>query len=132
MSIICWTKIKGPIFWGTSITSIVSHFRPSEIAGAQWCKGATPIFNIRETSKILTIPTPGLLIIKILIISIIEAVAWVIKYFSAASDWYLFFFNLIKGININMLISIIIQVVNQDFVETIIKVDNSVITINIK
>lgn len=31
-----------------------------------------------------------------------------------------------------MLISIIIQVVNQDFVETIIKVDNSVITINIK
>lgn len=60
----------------------------------------------------------------------IEAVTWVIKYFKADSAWYLFFFKFIKGINTNILISIINQVINQVFVDIISKVENNIIVKN--
>lgn len=61
----------------------------------------------------------------------IEAVACVIKYFRAHSDWYFLFFIFIKGINTSILTSIITQVINQELVDNISIVDNIIIIKNI-
>ena len=54
----------------------------------------------------------------------IEATAWVIKYFNEASDWYFLFFFNIKGIKTIKLISIKSQHINQEFEEIIKKIEN--------
>lgn len=101
---------------------------PSITLGNQKWKGAEPIFINREELIIIEIK---LFISKFFIkISfnkienkkLIEAIDWVIKYFKEASEVIRLLEFVIRGINLNKLISNPIQHPNQEFEEIEIKV----------
>lgn len=108
---------------------LLIQFKPSITIGNQKWKGAIPIFIIKEDKKIIFIIELNfskdfkfIIVNKIIKKSkILEANAWVKKYFNEASEEYKLFDFIIKGINDNKLISKPIQTLNQEVEEILIK-----------
>lgn len=104
------------------------QFKPSITIGNQKWKGAIPVFNIKAEAKIILI----LAMLKFIFHSIknenkiiennkiLEAKAWVRKYFKEASEENKLFNFIVKGTKDNKLISKPIHTLNQDEEETLI------------
>lgn len=102
---------------------LLIQFRPSITIGNQKWKGAIPVFIIKEEAKMILI-----LELKFVVIfhsikkenkiienkRILEAKAWVRKYFNVASEENRLFNFIVKGIKDNKLISNPIQILNHD------------------
>lgn len=120
ISILYDNKAKGAIFCQVNKMNEFVQFSPLKTSGNQKWKGAAPIFNNRDVlsivdSVISRMSERGFFILKKWIIEnnrIEEAIAWVIKYFNALSEGYLFLWFLISGIIERRLISKPIQAVN--------------------
>lgn len=125
-------KIIGPIFCEVINKSVEFQFKPEIIEGSHWWKGAAANLIIKALIKINELIVEKIFMLNNLIIIITEAIAWIIKYFKAASLWYLLFFFMIKGIKTIRLISKANQVINQEFVDEIITIDKNIIMKNIK
>lgn len=116
------------------------QFRPSITIGNQKWNGAIPIFIINVEESIILIKISNFIITfkvktenKIIKNNkILEAKAWVKKYFNEASDVKILFVFIIKGMKDNKLISKPIQILNQE-VDVILIIDpkNKVIKNNI-
>lgn len=113
-----------------SSKNVAGHLSPWIIDGIHWWNGAAAILIISEIviKKILILWV--ILILNNLIRIKIEAVAWIIKYFSAASLWYLLFFFKIRGINNIKLISRATHVISQELVEIIKRIEDTIIVKN--
>lgn len=102
----------GAIFCHVNIIKQLNHCNPSIISGNQKWNGAAPIFVNKAVSKIILakflIKIISFIINIIVIIAnkkIVEARAWVTKYFIADSFDITFFFEAISGIIDRRLIS---------------------------
>lgn len=99
------------------------QFRPSITIGNQKWKGAIPVFIINDDAKIIlifefkfkkvfhSIKKENKIIENN---KILEAIAWVKKYFNEASEENKLFNFIVKGIKDNKLISNPIQILNQE------------------
>lgn len=113
----------GVIFCQVIKIKLLNQDKPSTILGNQKWKGADPIFiNIEELIKIEIILFISKLL-NIIILKIIqnkklvEAIAWVKKYFNEASEDIILLEEEIKGINLNRFTSKPIQAPNQELAE---------------
>jgi len=113
----------GAIFCHVIKIILLIQFKPSITIGNQKWKGAIPVFIIKEDAKIILIFELKFNIIfhsikkenKIIENNrILDARAWVRKYFSDASEENKLFNFIVKGIKDNKLISKPIQTLNQD------------------
>lgn len=124
--------IIGAIFCQVNITKEFIQDRPSITSGNQKWNGAAPILvNIAESiisDKPILISVFLVIIIMIPIMNAVEARAWVMKYFIAASDSILFFVFLIRGIIDRRLISRPIHIIIQ-FLDEIV-ISEPVIVVN--
>lgn len=116
-------KIIGAIFCHVIKIILLIQLKPSITIGNQKWKGAIPIFIIKEEAKIMLI-----LELKFNNIfhsikkenkiiennKILEAIAWVRKYFNEASEENKLFNFIVKGIKDNKLISKPIHTLNHD------------------
>lgn len=125
-------KIIGPIFCVVINKIVVFHVKPETIEGIHWWKGAAANFTIKALISTKVLKLKKIFMLKRLTIIITEAIAWIKKYFNAASLWYLLFFFIIIGIKTIKLISRANQVINQELVEEIIIIDKVMIKKNIK
>lgn len=113
----------GVIFCQVIKIKLLNQDKPSTTLGNQKWKGADPIFiNIEELIKIeIKLFISKLLNIIILKIiqnkKLMEAIAWVKKYFKAASEAIILLEEVINGINLNKFISNPIQAPNQELAE---------------
>lgn len=108
------SKIIGAIFCQVNKSKQFNHLRPSITSGNQKWNGAAPIFIRRAEFRIIKGKHKDsvLLFILVLVIIIIienkiivEAIAWVTKYFRDASVRYIFLFLENNGIIESKLIS---------------------------
>ena len=113
----------GAIFCHVIKIILLIQLKPSITIGNQKWKGAIPVFIIKEDAKIILIFELKFNIIfhsikkenKIIENNrILDARAWVRKYFSDASEENKLFNFIVKGIKDNKLISKPIQTLNQD------------------
>lgn len=131
--------VIGAIFCHVSIIRELVHESPSIISGNQKWKGAAPIFVSREESIIIDWIVEILLVfiefrsdntVSIEIRRIVDAIAWVMKYFIAASDLCLFFCLLISGMIDSRFISRPIHIPNQLFDVIVNSVPNTIVVMN--
>lgn len=123
-------RIIGAIFCQVNITNLIIQFKPSIISGNQKWNGAAPILVksaefikiIKISLKFWGINSNNKLIIIIENNKIIDAKAWVIKYFNAASEESIFLLLEIRGIIASRFISRPIHILNQLNAEIEIKV----------
>lgn len=125
----------GAIFCQVINIKALIQFNPSITSGNQKWKGAAPIFVNKEELKIsVKISWLYINFIDIIIIEnnkIVDAKAWVIKYFIAASDSNEFFVLLINGIKDKRLISNPIHIPIQEYEEIEINVPENKNIVNI-
>ena len=121
----------GLIFWVVISKKKLSHDNPSTRLGTHIWRGAAPIFNINAKNNNNELKEEINICVTLDKI-IIDAIAWIIKYFIATSLWYFLYFLKIRGININTLISKQIQIISQELEEMIKKMENIRKTINKK
>lgn len=116
-------RIMGAIFCQVIKIILLIQFNPSITTGNQKWNGAIPVFIIKEDAKIILIFDWKLLIdfhsIKkenkmIENNNVLEANAWVRKYFKEASEENRLFNFIVKGIKDNKLISNPIHTLNQE------------------
>lgn len=118
----------GVIFCQVIKIKLFNQDNPSTILGNQKWKGAEPIFISREELIKIEIILLYSKFFKKIIFKIIknkkliEAIDWVRKYFSEASEDIILLVLEIRGINLKRLISKPIQHPNQEFEEIEIKV----------
>lgn len=130
----------GAIFCHVINNKLLIHVSPSITIGNQKWNGAIPTFIIKQELKIIFIVVLNFKkffkdnIEKKIIKNnkILEAKAWVKKYFNIDSDEYKLLTFIIRGINDNKLISNPIQILNQEDEQILIKVPkNNIIKNNI-
>lgn len=123
-------KIIGAIFCHVVKIKQFAHERPSITSGNQKWKGAAPSlvrraeFNIIRNVEFIS-GAINSFVNNIKIIEnrrIIDAKAWVIKYFIADSDENIFFVDVIKGIIERRLISRPIHILNHEYEQIEIRV----------
>lgn len=118
-------KIIGAIFCQVKRMRELFQFNPEITSGNQKWNGAIPnLIKSEEFNNINILILNSWLIwvkncIKIIIENkkILEAKVWVIKYFSAASEGYIFLELVINGIKDNRLISNPIHILNHEYEE---------------
>lgn len=128
--------IRGAIFCHVIKIKLLIHDKPSITLGSQKWNGATPLFIIkieaRHIFKIIFffVNKFNSENIKIMIInkSVLEAIAWVKKYFNEASEENKLLDFIERGIKDNKLISKPIQTLNQD--EELILISVPIINVN--
>ena len=113
----------GLIFWVVINKKKFFHDKPSTRPGIHLWRGAAPIFSSRANDRKIEFRR-GINVCDSLEIIIIDAIAWIIKYFTATSLWYFPDFLKIRGINIKTLISRQIQISSHELQEIIKKMDN--------
>lgn len=122
-------RITGAIFCQVIKIILLIQFNPSITIGNQKWKGAIPVFIIKDDARIILI-FEFIFIIDFHSIkkenkiienrSILEAIAWVKKYFKEASEENKLFNFIVKGIKDKRLISKPIQTLNHEEEETLI------------
>lgn len=122
-------KIKGAIFCQVIKIKLFIQFKPSITLGNQKWKGAIPLFIIKEEAKIklikLNFKSESFHSIKkykeiIENNRVLEAKAWVKKYFKEASEVNKLLDFIERGIKDKRLISSPIQILNQEVEDTLI------------
>lgn len=118
----------GAIFCHVKIMILICHINPSITLGSQKWKGAAPIFSSKldEINKV-NLPVKSVFAFKNILKTIkennnvLDAKAWIKKYFKEDSEENKFFFIIIKGIKERRLISNPIHSLSQEVDEIAIK-----------